>query len=425
MTREIKQIKKTEIVSTVLSDGSIIETVLNPKRNKTSLAVWQKGKFEIVEKYEDGFGNVLIPLKTSASLLENRIILFPSKPVDFDSKEQLILEIQQFIHKYVDVSPIFEKICCYYVLLSWVHDNFNELPYLRKRGDFGSGKTRFLQTIGSLCYKPIFASGGTSTAALFHMTDKYKGTLIIDEADFTFSDEKAAISKILNNGNVRGFPILRMKKDKTGNFTPVGYTVYGPKIIAARGYYQDPALESRFISENSTPREIRENMPVSLPDSFQDEALILRNKLLMYRFMNLGKRKSSQSQVAIYDPRIKQIFSPLLSIVDDEDTQREIVNLADEYSQELSLERGMNVEANVLSVIKIILDEKRKLTMKEISNEFFLLYGENYERKITPKWIGWIIRKKLNLTTFRGNEGYAIKPGQKKKLQMYFIRYGV
>jgi hypothetical protein len=69
-----------------------------------------------------------------------------------------LAEIRSFIHRNVDVSPLYEEIASYYVLFSWVYDGFNELPYLRVRGDPGSGKTRFLLTVGSLCYKPIFAS---------------------------------------------------------------------------------------------------------------------------------------------------------------------------------------------------------------------------------------------------------------------------
>jgi len=96
-----------------------------------------------------------------------------------------------------------------YVLFSWVYDAFNELPYLRLRGDAGSGKTRFLLIVGSLCYKPIFASGASTVSPLFRILDSMRGTLIVDEGDFRFSDEKAELVKILNNGNGRGFPVLR------------------------------------------------------------------------------------------------------------------------------------------------------------------------------------------------------------------------
>ena len=89
----------------------------------------------------------------------------------------------------MDVSPSFEKIATHYVLLSWVYDAFQELPYLRVRGDFGSGKTRALLTIGSLCYKPMFASGASTVSPLFRILDAFRGTLVMDESDFRFSDE--------------------------------------------------------------------------------------------------------------------------------------------------------------------------------------------------------------------------------------------
>ena len=31
-------------------------------------------------------------------------------------------------------------------------------PYLRALGDYGTGKTRFIQTVGVLCYRPMLVS---------------------------------------------------------------------------------------------------------------------------------------------------------------------------------------------------------------------------------------------------------------------------
>src|SRR6185503_9020715 len=101
----------------------------------------------------------------------------------------------------------------HFVLLSWLYDAHYEIPYLRVRGEPGSGKTRFLLTVGSLCYKPIFASGASTVSPLFRMLDMIRGTLILDEADFRFSDERAEVVKILNNGTTRGFPVLRAEAD--------------------------------------------------------------------------------------------------------------------------------------------------------------------------------------------------------------------
>ena len=51
------------------------------------------------------------------------------------TKEELVADIQAFLYRYVDLSPLFAKIASYYVLLTWVHDAFNEVPYLRLRGE--------------------------------------------------------------------------------------------------------------------------------------------------------------------------------------------------------------------------------------------------------------------------------------------------
>ena len=80
------------------------------------------------------------------------------------------------------------------------------------------------------------------------MLDIFRGTLLIDEGDFRFSDEKADIVKILNNGNVKGFPILRCEVNQKHEFHPRAFEVYGPKIVATRSYYHYLRLESRIAS---------------------------------------------------------------------------------------------------------------------------------------------------------------------------------
>jgi hypothetical protein len=59
----------------------------------------------------------------------------------------------------------------------------------------------------------------------------------LDESDFRASDEKAEIVKILNNGNARGFPVLRSEPDRKGEYNPRAYSVFGPKLVATRGFF--------------------------------------------------------------------------------------------------------------------------------------------------------------------------------------------
>src|SRR5262249_57482113 len=102
---------------------------------------------------------------------------------------------------------------------------------VRLGGGGGGGKRRLLLSVGSLWYKPIFASGASTVSPLFRILDAFRGTLIVDEGDFRFSDEKAEIVKILNNGNARGFPVLRSESTGKREYNPTAYAVFGPKLV--------------------------------------------------------------------------------------------------------------------------------------------------------------------------------------------------
>ena len=270
-------------VSRVCKD-TLVELVYDPEKHSTALAVSRfGGLWNLEEQVKVETGETLVPYSPSNNLIASECVLFPSRPVEYGHKEELIADIQQFLHRYVDLSPIFEKIAANYILLTWVHDAFNELPYLRLRGDYGTGKTRGLIAIGSLCYKPFFASGASTVSPIFHTLDAFGGTLVLDEADFTYSDAKADIVKLFNNGTVKGIPVLRTVVNSTREFNPYAFKVFGPKIIAMRGSFEDRALESRFLTEETGGRTLRSDIPIQLPNSLKREALELRNRLLHYR----------------------------------------------------------------------------------------------------------------------------------------------
>src|SRR5437667_10621221 len=370
-------------VSTVSDDGSMLEMLYEPKEKRTGFAVWNDGKCAIEPSVRLNPTHRLVPYSPQNNLLKNDVVLLPSAPEEYASEAELFAEIRDFIHRYVDVSHLYEQIATYYVLLSWVYDRFNELPYLRLRGDPGSGKTRFLLTVGSLCYKPIFASGASTVSPLFRIIDAFRGTLIIDEGDFRLSDERAEIVKILNNGNARGFPVLRTEMSNQREFNPRAYHVFGPKIVATRGSFQDRALESRCLTEEMGQARLREDIPINLPGSHKDEALRLRNQLLLFRFRNLNKHQAAEELVdRAIEPRLNQIFVPLLSIIDDQTARSELQELARRYHREMIAERGVDAEAQVLGIIRDLLASpyEARLSVKDITSWFIDRHGNDYEK---------------------------------------------
>src|SRR6266571_448853 len=94
-------------VSTVLPDGQLVEMVC--QENRTLFYVSKDGSF----RHETSLlvsGQRLVPYSPRNNLLANEVVLFPSEPLEYESESKLVEGIRAFIHRYVDISPLFEQI---------------------------------------------------------------------------------------------------------------------------------------------------------------------------------------------------------------------------------------------------------------------------------------------------------------------------
>jgi hypothetical protein len=418
----------TEVYKTTLrTDDAIYEMVNSKILNKTSFCKMdrfghQESFLEMVEidgiKYK--------PFSVTNPLVSKEIILFPSMPCPFENEEEILADIKNFIHEYLEVTEVFEQIATYYVLFTWLYDKFNEVPYLRAIGDFGSGKSRFIQTIGSLCYKPMFTSGATTTSPIFRLIDDVGGTLVIDEADFRFSDMTTDIVKILNGGYQKGSSVMRMG-GKTMEDVKV-FNLFCPKIVATREQFSDKALESRFLIEEMGSGRLRKDIPRTLDREFYYKAEQIRNKLLMWRLKNYFKPIEKREEVIDgIHPRLNQIVIPLLSIIQDEAIRENLKEFIIKYNKDLVADRGLSWESDIIfSILKLEYELKAKdLTVKQITDETNkeIEFGEDIlkERKV-----GWYLRKKLQLKTEKKRRGYTLLLSKnRQKLDMWKERFGI
>lgn len=416
--------KRQRKASLVIS-GQILETVYDPIEKETQFAVYENGEVQykdFIKTDKDEF----YPLDARSEIVSKGVVLLPSEATEYESDEILIAEIKAFIHKYLDITAMFEEIASYYVLFSWVYDRFNELPYLRAIGDYGSGKSRFIQAIGSICYRPIFTGGATTTAPIFRILDEIKGTLILDEADLRFSDMTKDIIKILNMGFQRGYPVLRMKHKDSPDIR--AFEVFSPKIIATRETFDDKALESRFLIEEMGRGKLRNDVPRRLTDTFSEEARNIRNKLLMWRFRNYHKELIfDDTPMEGVQPRLHQIIVPLLAIIESKEVKQSLKEFIKKYNDELVADRGMSWESDIMfTILKLAKDGAvSELTMKEIS-QFVNNEGDLEENTLTPKKVGWIIRTKLQLKPYKTRKGFVLDlKKNREKLLFLKDKYGI
>jgi len=114
-----------------------------------------------------------IPPQTE--LVANGTIKLATEPREYGEPLTLFEDIRHFIYKYVDVTDRFLTISALYAMLSWVYDCFDVIPYLRLKGEFGTGKSRFLIVVGSICYKACFAGGAPLYRQSFGLLRCIKG----------------------------------------------------------------------------------------------------------------------------------------------------------------------------------------------------------------------------------------------------------
>ena len=230
-----------------------------------------------------------------------------------------------------------------------------------------------------------------------------------------------------NNGNTKGLPVLRTIVTNKQEFDPRAFHVFGPKIAATRGVYNDKALESRFITEETGQRRLRADIPINLPPEQKAEALCLRNKLLLYRFRNFHKAKLDPSLVdPLIEPRLNQILVPLLSVIADPQLHAELRSVAGAYHRDIIAERSLSTEAQVLEILcELALDGSEAVPVQKITALFSARYGSEYSRPITNKWIGYIVRTCLHLPTYKTSGVYVVPMGETAKLEVLRERYGL
>ena len=159
----------------VLPDGTVGEMVVSSDDERSFMIVIN-GSVRKAYQHE----TAKITYIPTDDRLVGEVVHFATTAVPYHSQALLFKEIKRFIHRYLELPADFEEIASLYVLLTWVYEFAPSIPYLRVIGDWGTGKTRFLQVAGSICFRPMFASGATTPSPIFRILEQFRGTLVLD-----------------------------------------------------------------------------------------------------------------------------------------------------------------------------------------------------------------------------------------------------
>ena len=85
----------------------------------------------------------------------------------------------------------------------------------------------------------------------------------------------------------------------------------------------------------------------------------------------------------------------------------------------------MSLEAQLLEIIHDLLKAKRVIAVKDVADKFAELYGAEYRRPITPRWIGALLRKRLSLGPVKSHGTFIIPASDQQSLSQLFARYSI
>jgi DNA polymerase I-like protein with 3'-5' exonuclease and polymerase domains len=389
----------------------------------------------------------------------DKIGLFLASGVEeYHTEEKLDADILKFIEKYVDISEQNRAISSKYVRMTYRIDALNEVPYLHATGNSGNGKSRFTQTVGLLCYRPMFTVGITA-AALFRTVDAFHPTLIIDEFNLNASSEDTeAIIQVLNSGYQRLTRIIRCSS-KDSNFMPEGFDPFGAKILSGL-----KSTDSQPFTSRTHPVKLEEtkrnDIPLQLLPEMMSEAQAIRNKLTLWRLRTFNQPLADRLKTAEKElkerggisKRLIQISVPLYALLDSAEVKDVFVSQLQTRTTDVIDERSQSLDGKLVAIIYArIFDEDEdgnlkyveyspemvteqegkpdeRLTISAITDEINSDLPE--KRKHTPEFVGKVlsgIELKADKITRRKSPNFqkrAVK-FNRELLSKLFIKYNL
>lgn len=346
--------EKIFVRSTLRPLGVVLEPLMNgyllvaPKKDPNS---WH---LEVQFETED-----YIYINPIDEAVDQGAILLPeSKGLPHETRD-LLDEIIEYSKIYVDIDDEERFLLSAYVLLSWQFDKFKALPFIRLKGDTGSGKSRALRVFGGLLYKPLCQGGAATAASARRLLDEWRGSWVVDEANWGDTDESAEISKII---------CARFSDDEFSNWMGIKENrnegaevrrLYGPSMIASRSTFRDMALEGRFLNIDMKETSIKE-LPVNLGLEFECHREQVRQDLLAWRVTKIHEdwtppelSKEDWGDLWNYEPRVRQIVQPLLQLLGDKNT---ISNIIKRHQSRVIEERSNSWEGQVVNALYEIIN---------------------------------------------------------------------
>jgi hypothetical protein len=202
----------------------------------------------------------------------------------------LLNEVAAVVNKYVAAPLRCADAAALWVAFTWIHDEVEVSPLLAISSPTKRcGKTTLLSVLGQLASRPL-PSSNVTPAALFRAVEKYRPTLLVDEAD-TFARDNPELRGILNSGHLRSQAYVARCEGDAHEVRL--FSTWGPKAVALIGRLPATLTDRSIVIElqRKTADEPVQRLRL---DRIGEECAPLRRKLARWAKDASGLLKGGQ-----------------------------------------------------------------------------------------------------------------------------------
>jgi hypothetical protein len=223
-----------------------------------------------------------------------------------------------------------------------------------------------MRRAGHLCYRLTKVGGGDTESVFFRITDLFRGTLFIEEADMEQSSASSNIVKFYNFGAMDGNYVNRSEEwinphTGTKTFRTRGFPCFCPKLFAMRGEFQDDAVGSRSLDIRLIGKSMQElldaGINLEMGSHYWTGWRRLMPKLLRLRMQMIEREKIDMDNAladVLISARFNQVTMPIKILAKragDEALLLKIREVLREKFAEETAEKSMQTEARVVEAL--------------------------------------------------------------------------
>ena len=287
---------------------------------------------------------------------------YPYPPYLFDERldyhfpqtQEIFDKVLAEVKRFTDLEHESQVLISAAILLSYVQERFDTLPYLYLLGDNESGKSNTLRLIAELAYRALYGVGIPAADLFTYLgSDDYTPTIIEDEIQGIEKDTEKA--KIWKAGYKRGAKVPRIINEER----EIRYfNTFCLKFAAGENLIDLKGLAERFIViqmiEGQPEKDYYDDMDL---DRFAD----IRRELLLWRCDKLFDPKLTYGfDLPWLRGRMRELYLPLLIVIRETTYYPLLEDFVRRKVEERKEAKRNSLEGFLTKVVASLIKEKRK-----------------------------------------------------------------